>query len=192
MTPDEVYRYASAIARRFKSEHFEDLVSEGVLEYYEDNDKGTLYNRMKRRMHDYLNIKLKGVSIPSSGIARQIARDEHTEATGNLGPDTLQALRMALHGAYIEYEDHLHTSTDMEGHLDTKNWCDALQDAMSVLDDRQKQIVTMLYKEGMTVREVGDFLGISHVRVSQIEEQALKSLKDEITFCYNPLTKSEI
>lgn len=181
MTPEEVYRYAGSVASKFKSaEHFDDLVSEGVLEYYENPDMDTLFGRMKRRMHDYLNIKVKTISIPSSDIARQIARDAHTEATGNLATDTLEALKMALHGAYIEYDDHLVEEFDVEEYIYKKEQSEIVFKAIGTLTDKQRQVIELRYYHDMSQEEVADFLGIKQQAVQQREEASLKKLKVQL------------
>ena len=181
MTPDEVYKYAKSVASKFKSsEHFDDLVSEGVLEYYENQDTDTLFGRMKRRMHDYLNIKTKGISIPSSDIARQIARDAHTEATGNLTTDTLEALKMALHGAYVEYDDHVVEEFDVEEYIYNKEQAEIVLKAINALTDKQRQVIELRYYHDMSQDEVADFLGIKQQAVQQREDKALKNLKVQL------------
>lgn len=192
MTPEEVCRYAGSVASKFKiSEHFEDLVSEGVLEYYENQDTDTLFGRMKRRMHDYLNIKTKGISIPSSDIARQIARDAHTEATGNLATDTLEALKMALHGAYIEYDEHSVEDFDVEDYIYRKELCDIMLNIINNhLTEREQQIINLRYYHDMTLQEVADFLKLTKKRIHDLETKALNKmflqLEEESLFVTTP------
>ena len=74
----EVVKMCHRLAHKYKAghSHFDDLVSEGVLECLEVIKKlesegeqasdhwGTLYRRANSRMHDYLNLDLFPVQIP--------------------------------------------------------------------------------------------------------------------------------
>lgn len=178
LSPEEITKIATTLAIKFKSaEHFDDLVSEGILEYYENQDKDTLYQRMRRRMHDYLNIKTKGISVPTSSIARQIARDEHTEATGNLSPTTLEALKIALRGHYIEYEEGEADEVDVEEYIFRTQMAEQMLGIINTkLTKKQQQIINLRYYQDMTQEEVADFLGISQQSVQQRETAALNKM----------------
>lgn len=51
-----------------------------------------------------------------------------------------------------------------------------LDKAMTVLPDRYKQVVTMYYTNEMTMKEIGNVLGINESRVSQIHKAALEKM----------------
>ena len=51
-----------------------------------------------------------------------------------------------------------------------------LGDAMKVLPDRYKQVVTLYYTKEMTMKEIGVILGINESRVSQIHKSALEKM----------------
>jgi RNA polymerase sigma factor FliA len=51
-----------------------------------------------------------------------------------------------------------------------------LDKAMTVLPDRYKQVVTLYYKNEMTMKEIGGVLGINESRVSQIHKIALEKM----------------
>jgi RNA polymerase sigma factor for flagellar operon FliA len=47
---------------------------------------------------------------------------------------------------------------------------------MQVLPERYRKIVVLYYTKDMTMREIGDLLGINESRVSQIHKSALEKL----------------
>lgn len=51
-----------------------------------------------------------------------------------------------------------------------------LTEAIDRLPIRQKQVISLCYYEGMNLREIGEILGLTQQRVSQIRARALKSL----------------
>ncbi len=53
----------------------------------------------------------------------------------------------------------------------------ALKDALTSLDERERQILTLRYYEGKTQMEISSQIGISQAQVSRLEKNAIKSLK---------------
>ena len=51
-----------------------------------------------------------------------------------------------------------------------------LDQAMTVLPDRYKQVVVLYYTNDMTMKEIGNVLGINESRVSQIHKSALEKM----------------
>ena len=76
LSTDEIVVMCEKLARRYRRPHMnEDLVSEGVLAVYErlestpDDYPASLYRRANKAMYDYINVKTKAVTIPtSSGV----------------------------------------------------------------------------------------------------------------------------
>lgn len=60
-----------------------------------------------------------------------------------------------------------------------ENWVEhlSLSDAMSRLDPREKEIITLRFFEGKTQMEVASYLGISQAQVSRLEKNALRTMK---------------
>jgi RNA polymerase sigma factor for flagellar operon FliA len=48
--------------------------------------------------------------------------------------------------------------------------------AMTCLPERYKQVVTMYYSNELTMKEIGEILGINESRVSQIHKSALEKM----------------
>ncbi len=53
-------------------------------------------------------------------------------------------------------------------------------DALSVLSEREKQIIQYTYIEQLSQKEAGDLLGISQMHVSRIQRKAIKKLQEAI------------
>ena len=86
-------------------------------------------------------------------------------------------------GNPLTYMDVISTGEDLSETVDTKVRIEkVLRLANSVLDDRERQIITMRYglfgtKKAYTQKEVAEHLGISRSYVSRIEKSALEKLK---------------
>lgn len=62
------------------------------------------------------------------------------------------------------------------------NWFDrfSLQEAMSQLTDREKQIVSLRYYKDLTQSQVAKIVGISQVQVSRLEKKILHQLRERM------------
>jgi RNA polymerase sigma-32 factor len=67
----------------------------------------------------------------------------------------------------------------VEGMIDDKRRSEWLQDALEILNDREKRIIVRrrLTEDGATLETLGTELGISKERVRQIENRALEKLR---------------
>lgn len=65
----------------------------------------------------------------------------------------------------------------------------ALGDAMRVLPERYQKVVLLYYTKEMTMREIGDILGINESRVSQIHKSALDKMA--VALQANGITSSQ-
>ena len=66
---------------------------------------------------------------------------------------------------------------DPQGALAQTELRDALGDAIARLPEREKLVVTLYYYEELTLREIGDVLGVTESRVSQLHTKAILRLK---------------
>ena len=87
-------------------------------------------------------------------------------------------------GNPLTYMDIICTNENMGEELDTKTQIErALRLVKNVLDEREKQIITMRYglfglKKSYTQKEIAQKLNISRSYVSRIEKSALEKLRD--------------
>lgn len=69
---------------------------------------------------------------------------------------------------------------------DTKNtdesWTEriALKDALKLLDERERRILSLRFYEGKTQMEVSREVGISQAQVSRLEKGAINTIKKHI------------
>ena len=61
--------------------------------------------------------------------------------------------------------------------LDATEMREALADAIARLPEREKLVVTLYYYEELTLREIGEVLGVTESRVSQLHTKAILRLK---------------
>jgi RNA polymerase sigma factor for flagellar operon FliA len=64
-----------------------------------------------------------------------------------------------------------------EAALDETEMREALADAIARLPEREKLVVTLYYYEELTLREIGEVLGVTESRVSQLHTKAILRLK---------------
>ena len=66
---------------------------------------------------------------------------------------------------------------DPESSLEQTEIREALAEAISSLPEREKLVVTLYYYEELTLREIGEVLGVTESRVSQLHTKAILRLK---------------
>jgi RNA polymerase sigma factor for flagellar operon FliA len=57
---------------------------------------------------------------------------------------------------------------------------ECLAAALARLDERQLMVLNMYYQDGLTLREIGQILGVSESRVCQIHTGALRALRAQL------------
>jgi len=66
---------------------------------------------------------------------------------------------------------------DPQGSLTVTETKEAIADAIARLPEREKLVVTLYYYEELTLREIGEVLGVTESRVSQLHTKAILRLK---------------
>ena len=66
---------------------------------------------------------------------------------------------------------------DPQGSLSQTEMREAIADAIARLPEREKLVVTLYYYEELTLREIGEVLGVTESRVSQLHTKAILRLK---------------
>ena len=72
------------------------------------------------------------------------------------------------------------TGPDPQGALAQTELREALGDAIARLPEREKLVVTLYYYEDLTLREIGEVLGVTESRVSQLHTKAVLRLKTRL------------
>jgi RNA polymerase sigma factor for flagellar operon FliA len=66
---------------------------------------------------------------------------------------------------------------DPEAELDTAELKNRLAEAISVLPERERLVIALYYYENLTLREIGEVLGVTESRVSQLHTKAVLGLR---------------
>ncbi len=69
---------------------------------------------------------------------------------------------------------------DPQGTLSVTEQKEAVADAIARLPEREKLVITLYYYEELTLREIGEVLGVTESRVSQLHTKAILRLKAHI------------
>jgi len=80
------------------------------------------------------------------------------------------------------------TAVDPAQEMDLTDMKDRLADAIARLPEREKLVVALYYYENLTLREIGEVLGVTESRVSQLHTKAVLRLKSRLQG--DPLTES--
>jgi RNA polymerase sigma factor FliA len=73
------------------------------------------------------------------------------------------------------------SGADPEFSLEQTELNEALAEAISRLPEREKLVVTLYYYEELTLREIGEVLGVTESRVSQLHTKAVLRLKARLS-----------
>ena len=78
---------------------------------------------------------------------------------------------------------------DPSQEMDSTEMKDRLADAIARLPEREKLVVALYYYENLTLREIGEVLGVTESRVSQLHTKAVLRLKSRLQG--DPLAEAE-
>ncbi|MBE0429237.1 MAG: RNA polymerase sigma factor WhiG [Thermoleophilia bacterium] len=81
-------------------------------------------------------------------------------------------------------------SRDPASVIDLNEIKDRLAQAISNLPEREKVVIALYYYEGLTLREIGDVLGVTESRVSQLHTKAILRLKGRLKEHLEPASLS--
>ncbi len=113
-----------------------------------------------------------------------ISKDELEESLTDIGRSSIAALDelwtiSGSGGDQIALIDTIEDTTLPEpqsafAHTEMR---EAVADAISRLPEREKLVITLYYYEDLTLREIGEVLGVTESRVSQLHTKAILRLK---------------
>ena len=125
----------------------------------------------------------------SNRMARElgISTDEFQEALVKISNSTVVALDelWAVSDASGDQVSLLDTLQDPDAPdpqqlLDASELKDRLADAISALPEREKLVIALYYYENLTLREIGEVLGVTESRISQLHTKAVLRLKSRL------------
>ena len=71
-------------------------------------------------------------------------------------------------------------AVDPQEEIDTVELKDRLADAIESLPDRERLVIALYYYENLTLREIGEVLGVTESRVSQLHTKAVLGLRSRL------------
>ena len=85
-------------------------------------------------------------------------------------------------GDQVSLLDTLHDpdAPDPQQLLDASELKDRLADAIAALPEREKLVIALYYYENLTLREIGEVLGVTESRISQLHTKAVLRLKSRL------------
>ncbi len=72
-------------------------------------------------------------------------------------------------------------AVDPQEQLDAAEFKDRLADAIEALPDRERLVIALYYYENLTLREIGEVLGVTESRVSQLHTKAVLGLRSHLS-----------
>jgi len=112
-----------------------------------------------------------------------ISVDELEESLTDISRSSIAALdelwSVSGEGDQVSLLDTIEDTTGQRPQeaLDETEMREALADAIARLPEREKLVVTLYYYEELTLREIGEVLGVTESRVSQLHTKAILRLK---------------
>jgi RNA polymerase sigma factor for flagellar operon FliA len=72
-------------------------------------------------------------------------------------------------------------SPDPASLVDATELKDRVADAIARLPEREKLVIALYYYENLTLREIGEVLGVTESRVSQLHTKAILRLRSRLS-----------
>ena len=74
-----------------------------------------------------------------------------------------------------------HDAPDPAAAMDQTDLKDRVADAIARLPEREKLVIALYYYENLTLREIGEVLGVTESRISQLHTKAVLRLRGRLT-----------
>ena len=114
---------------------------------------------------DELNESLTDISRSSIAALDELWTREHRGGDSAAMIDTIEDI----------------DAPDPQGSLSQTEMKEAIGEAIARLPEREKLVVTLYYYEELTLREIGEVLGVTESRVSQLHTKAILRLKARLS-----------
>ena len=150
-----------------------------ILDHLRRNDWLTRRGRQEARRLADTEKQLEaeyGRAVSDSEIAARmgISEDEFSAQYANLRETTIVPLDELQ---FIPQSSMSGTPTEC---IERQQVRAALIRALETLEEREVLILTLYYQEGLTLREIGDWLGVTESRVCQLHAQTLRTLREQL------------
>ncbi|MGH2915346.1 MAG: RNA polymerase sigma factor WhiG [Solirubrobacteraceae bacterium] len=148
--------------------------------------------RARARQFERVNMKLEAK-------LQRAPTDEEMAAELEISTDELQEALVQISNSTIVALDELWSVSDASGDqvslldtlpdrhapdpqmvVDESELRDRIADAIAALPEREKLVVALYYYENLTLREIGEVLGVTESRVSQLHTKAVLRLRSKL------------
>ena len=187
MTENEIIKMCQKVAYKYnRPEDFEDMVQEAILACYEilavknEPHPAELYRAAQKRVYDYVNFDLHGLSIPASDTARSVSRTGEAGQSSSWSDEAVEHLSVVLGSDWGEYDDEMVDGNykDPEEILMDKQTHDKLVETIfDVLSEEEIKTVRLRFYEEMTQEAVADLLGLTKMAINLREKTILNKLR---------------
>ena len=190
-SPVDFNSLCKSLARRYRNtQQFDDLVSEGVLACYETLAEGKtapadFTGAARRAMHDYINVKTKAVSIPTSHgsytVSHAMSKDRVIDTIEGITEATLLSLTQAMSNLTESATEDTAFTVDHAALYEQKDYYRHIMlVAKETLSTTEMKIIEFRYFRDMTQDEVADALKTNKMWVSRHEKTALSKLHKKL------------
>ncbi|MFH1224059.1 MAG: FliA/WhiG family RNA polymerase sigma factor [Pseudomonadota bacterium] len=174
---DAIKKYDKSHSNQFKT-YAEYRIKGAMLDYLRDQDtvsrttrdKIKLLNKTSRELEEALGRK------PSDEEMRRklhVSQDEYFTMAKEARSNCFICIDDKTHGE-LEYSDEV---SDPLNKIESESTKRFIANAIETLPEKEKVVVALYYYEEMNLKEIGDHLGVSESRASQIHSSAVSKLK---------------
>ena len=187
MTTDEMMKMCRSLAHKYNSpSHFDDLVSEGILECLEQVDQGNTHGANLRRManramHDYLNLKNLPVTVPVTTATRSLARD--TEDNSTMSREGVAKLQQAVNSTStpLESAEIVDEESDPAVIYEKKqDLLSVIRAARNVLSEDEWELLSGRYLREKTISDLATIWGTNDTDIRRRVERCIIKVTDSL------------
>ena len=169
------------------------LIRGEIMESLRETDTASRSLRRKTREMGRVAAEL------SSRLQRAPRADEIAKAVGLSLAEYQEVARQLRNATVVSLEESVETDPQTEARalnadgvesnsqddpavrLERKELLHIVAQNLERLPNREQAVVTLYYTENLTLREIGELLGVTESRVCQLHAQALRRLKHSVT-----------
>lgn len=113
-----------------------------------------------------------------------ISEEEYTEWQSQMKITGLVSLDEYMEqGSDVSQDSGRHTSAGFEspeGHIEKEELAQVLGQALELLTDKERKVITLYYYEELTLKEISRILEVSESRISQLHTRALQKMRNKM------------
>lgn len=183
-----IRRYDSEFGRTFEAFAVPTIIGE-IKRFLRDKTWAVHVPRRIKELGPRIKSAVEALTIELQRSPKVIEIAEYLEADED---DVLEAMEMGRSYQALSMDHSLESDSDgssitlfdVIGHQDDGyekiNQRMLVEDALSVLTEREKQVIQYTYIDQLSQKEAGDKLDISQMHVSRLQRKAIKKLQDAI------------